>query len=105
MSKPEYSAREGWKSPGFGYASDMVARAVNNDDAEGFLKYIEECGGFDCEVLISGSVANYAATHGASNCVRAMFADGRKEVSGHDLEYWLKVAAAPVYGPNALKLV
>lgn len=105
MSKPEYSPREGWKSPGFGYASDMVARAVTWDDADGFMKYIEECGGFDCEVLISGSVANYAATHGASNCLRAMFADGRKEVSGHDLEYWLKIAERPSYGPNALKLV
>jgi len=101
----EYPAREGWKSPGFGYASDMIARAVNHDDPDGFLRFVEECGGIDCEVLISGSIANYAATHGAERCVRALFADGRKEVSGRTLDYWLKVAARPVYGPNAVKLV
>lgn len=101
--KPPYPPREGYKGAGFSYASDMMAIAVNHDDPDGFLIYMDECGGINCEVLISGSIVNYAATHGAERCVRALF-ERHETVSGHDLDYWLAVAAKPVYGPNARKL-
>ena len=98
-----YPEREGRLSAGFGYASDMMAIAVGRDDAEAFMKFMEECGGVDCEVLISGSVINYAATHGAVEYVKAVFAAGGGK--DYPLEYWLKKTEKPPYGPNAAKLI
>jgi hypothetical protein len=88
---------------GFGYASDMMAIAVNLDDAETFIKYMDECGGVDCDVLIAGSVINYAAIHGAPECVKAVYAAG----GGKDkpLKHWLKIADSPAYGPRVKMIV
>lgn len=99
--KPNYPIRDGWKSAGFGYASDMVHVAANHDDAVNFMKYLAECGGLDCEVLIAGDIINFAALHGAPECLKALFADGAK--SDYPLEYWLKKAEKPSYGPRASK--
>ena len=96
----EYPTKESRPtSAGFGYASDMMALAVNRDDAAAFMFFLDQCGGPDCEVLISGSVLNYAATHGAERCVKALIAAGSK--SDFPPEYWLKKAQTPCYGPNA----
>ena len=97
VEKP-YPPREGHHSGGFGYASDMMALAVNRDDAETFIKHMEECGGAGCEVLIAGSVINYAAIHGAAECVKAVYAAGGGQEM--PLEHWLKIAEFPVYGPR-----
>ena len=97
--KFEYPSKETHKSGGFGYASDMAHLAVNRDDAEGFIRFMRECGGFECEVLLSGCVFGYAASHGATKCLEALYAAGAK--SDRDLAYWLKVADKPRYGPRA----
>lgn len=98
----DYPTRESRdKSPGFGYESDMLALAVNRDDAKAFMHFLNGAGGVDCEVLISGSVINYAATHGATECVEAIHKAGGGQ--GKSLPYWLKVAEVPSYGPRAPK--
>ena len=99
----KYPTREEHKAAGFSYASDMVHLAVYRDDADTFMRFLEECGGPDCEALLAGSVVNYAAIHGAAECVRALFADGVKERAGHNMEYWLKKAEKPVYGHKAVQ--
>ena len=99
--KREYASREGYKSSGFGYPSDQIHVAVYRDDAEAFMRFLDELGGPDVEVLIDGNIFNYAARRGASECVKALFASGAK--SNHDLAYWLKVAEEPAYGPRATK--
>lgn len=80
----------------------MMALAVNRDDPAAFMFFLDECGGTQCEVLISGSIANYAAQHGAVDCLKALFASGARYE--YPLEYWLKKAERPSYGPNASKL-
>lgn len=84
---------------GFGYVSDMLAMAVNRDDAKAFMHFLPEAGGVDCEVLISGTIIRYAANHGASECVKAICAAGGGK--GQPLKYWLKEAEDPSYGPRA----
>lgn len=84
---------------GFGYESDMLALSVNRDDAKAFMHFLKAAGGVDCDVLIAGSIINYAALHGADECVRAIYAAG----GGQDrpLTYWLTKAEDPSYGPRA----
>lgn len=89
------------KSPGFGYASDMLALAVNRDDAKAFMFFLDQAGGVDCEVLIAGSIINYAAIHGAVSCVEAIHKAGGGQ--GKPLKHWLKIAEEPAYGPRAAK--
>ena len=98
-NKWDYPPREGYRGAGFGYASDMMHLAVNRDDAEGFMKYLGMAGGLECEVLLAGSLENYAALHGATNCIKALFAAGKK--SDEPMAYWLKKAEKPNYGPRA----
>ncbi len=88
----DYPPREEWKVTGFSYASDMMARAMRSDDAEAFMRFCEECGGVGCDVLIAGSVINYAALHGAKECVKAVGGD-----AGYPLEHWLERAENPRY--------
>jgi hypothetical protein len=95
----DYPTRETRKAAGFTYASDMLALAVNRDDAKAFMFFMDECGGPECEVLLAGSVVNYAALHGASKCIQAMFSAGLK--SDYDEAYWLKKAETPAWGPRA----
>lgn len=97
----EYAAEEGWRSAGFGYASDMLANATNRDDPAAFLWFLEKAGGLDVEVLIAGDIVNYAAIHGASECVKALF-KARSEWK-RPLDYYLGLADKPFYGPNAMK--
>lgn len=97
--KSPYSPREGWRSAAFGWASDMVHIAVNRDDPDGFMTHLNEIGGIECEVLLSGCLARYAASHGAVECLRALFAAGFK--SAYPLAYWLRQAEKPSYGPRA----
>lgn len=97
-----YPSREGYKPQLLTYASDMCHIAVNRDDAVNFMRFLEECGGVDCEVFISGSVLTYAANHGAVECVKALVAAGAK--SEYPLEYWLKRAEKPSAGPKAARL-
>lgn len=97
----EYPAEEGRKSAGFGYASDMLAMSVNKDDPLAFMYFLEMAGGLDVEVLIAGDIVNYAATHGATECVEALF-KARPEWKLPQ-SYYLDLAAKPVYGPNALR--
>lgn len=94
-----YAAREGYRGNGFGYASDMIHIAVNRDDAEAFMRFLKEIGGVECETLIAGSVVNYAAIHGATECVKALFAAGAKPPMSMD--YYLQQAEKPAYGPRA----
>ena len=101
--KPNYPSKEGHKSAGFGWASDCMAIAVNHDDAEGFIQYAKECGGFDVEVLISGDLFNYAATHGATQCLKALFKVAGDKAK-YDLDYYLAKAEKPSYGPRAARL-
>lgn len=102
--KPDYPVREGRKSAGFGYASDMIHIAVNHDDPRGFMEYLKECGGPDVEVLIDGDIFTFAANHGATECLKALFASGAKPKSGRDLAHYLKVAEKPAWGPRARRL-
>ena len=104
VNKPmnEFPAREGYKGAGFGYASDMMHMCVNRDDAENFIKFAREVG-LDAEVLIAGSLVNYAAIHGAAECVKALCDLGKN--AGYPLKHWLKKAENPPYGPNARKLI
>lgn len=90
------------KSAGFGYASDMLALAVNRDDPKAFMAFVDEAGGPRVEVLIAGTIYNYAALHGAVDCLKALAASGAK--SDYSIEYWLKKAEKPSYGPNAVRL-
>jgi len=96
-----YAPREGYKGNAFGWASDMVHIAVYRDDPEGFIKYLNECGGVNCEVFISGTTLRYAANHGAFECIKALFANGVKSDRG--IEYWLKEAETPAYGHRATR--
>lgn len=97
-----YPPREGYKTSGFGYASDMIHLAVNRDDPEGFMKFLDECGGPTCEALVAGSIWNYAAIHGAAKCLQALHDSGATSQKG--VAYWLKVAERPVYGPRVKML-
>ncbi len=100
----EYPTKESRPtSAGFGYGSDMMALAVNRDDPRAFMFFLDECGGPEVEVLISGTIFRYAASHGASRCLDALFDSGAK--SEYSRAYWLKQAEKPSYGPNAGKLV
>lgn len=103
VTKPLYPAREGYKSPALGYQSDMIHIAVNRDDAESFMKFLNEIGGVECEVLVAGSVINYAAIHGAVECVKALYAAGAGKEQ--PIEHWLKRAETPSYGPKAVRQV
>jgi hypothetical protein len=96
--KKEYPPRGGYKSSGFGYASDVIHMAVYRDDAEMFMLALAELGGAGVEVLIDGSIFNYAAMRGAVDCLKALFASGAK--SEFPLEYWLKKAENPSHGPR-----
>ena len=89
---------DNYKSSGFGYASDMLALAVNHDDAEGFARFLPEVGGVNVEVLVAGSLANYCAVHGSHACIEALYAAGFKDDWGK--EYWLDKAKKPAYGPR-----
>lgn len=93
-----YPPREAYKTNGFGYASDMMHMAVYRDDPEGFMRFLEECGGPSVETLIAGSIWNYAAIHGASRCIQALHDSGATSERG--VEHWLQVAEKPVYGPR-----
>ena len=97
-----YAEQEGYKGNGFGWASDMMHIAVNRDDAEAFMRFLSECGGPECKVLLAGSIENYAALHGSVECLKAIFAAGVK--SDYPLDYWLKKAEKPSYGPRASRL-
>ena len=88
-------------SPGFGYGSDMMAIAVNRDDAAAFMFFLDECGGPEVEVFIAGNIFNYAALHGATKCLHALFKSGAK--SNYPIEHWLQRAERPSYGPRADK--
>lgn len=97
----DYPTRESRPtSSGFGYDSDMMALAVNHDDAVAFMYFLKGCGGLDCEVFIAGNLANYAALHGARDCVDALFDAGGKYPN--DRMYYLKLCDTPTYGPNAI---
>jgi hypothetical protein len=96
----EYPTKESRpSSAGFGYGSDMIHLAVARDDPKAFMFFLAECGGPDCEVLLAGSVVNYAALHGAPECIKAMFDAGLK--SEYPKAYWLKKAEKPAWGPRA----
>ncbi len=100
--KPNYPIRDGYKSSGFGYASDMIHVAVCHDDAPRFMGFLKECGGQEVEVLLDDNIFRYAANHGATSCLEALFASGAK--SDRTLDYWLKAAEKPAWGPKARKL-
>ncbi len=100
--KPNYPIRDGWKSAGFGYASDMLHVATNHDDAPRFMEFLEECGGPSVEVFIDGNIFTFAANHGAVECLKALFASGAK--APRTLEHYLKVAEKPAWGPKARRL-
>lgn len=99
----EYPTKESRPtSAGFGYASDMLALAVNNDDPKAFMTFLDEAGGLEVECLIAGSIVNYAALHGATECIKALFAAGAQ--SDYPQRYWLTKAENPFYGPRANRL-
>ena len=101
VQKPPYPSRDGYRSAGFGYASDMLHVAVNRDDAVNFMAFLEEAGGLDVECLLAGDIMNYAAIHGAADCVKALFKV--RQNWKQPIAYYLDLASKPAYGPNAMR--
>ena len=42
QERPIYRERDGYRSSGMSYASDMIHIAVYHDDPVGFMKYLKE---------------------------------------------------------------
>lgn len=61
---------------GLGYDADMLHVARRKDDVDGFMHFLDGCGGMQCKTLDDASIVLYAARGGAVKVVDALIAKG-----------------------------